>query len=730
MAKVRIIQNALNGGELSPKLTGRTDIPRYQHGLEACRNAIPLVTGGATRAPGTRRVATAAADDVRMVPLRLTLDGVLTGYVLEFSNLKLRFHKSVLTQVRPGVYRSVGQQIVNGGAAVEVATPYTTAQLPEITYEKTDNVLYLIHPAHHPQQLVRTSDTSWTLADVTFTAYPYLRPPDTKGITLTPSATSGNITVTASADLFVAGHVGVTFQLNGGLIRITAVTDAKHASATVVTTLTPDSDIRTIQDVVTISYTPPAAPDPAVPFNFTVTATADFIETTLTTTNSALPGGVTIEKATTENQLTGTEPDRYWKEQAFSDLRGYPRAVTFSGQRMILAGVRTWPLTILVSKAGDILDFTDGTEDNAGFAYTPSAASSTIHQLVASDKVFVFSFDKELTLVGGSSGITPTSIDIKERSTFGSRSMVRPCIVGNEIMFASASGRRFRVFRYELDSDRYKAPDAAIFAEHFFGAGGRIKEMAYAAEPFSAVWIVTDSGALVSVTIDQDQDVIAWASHGTDGQTLYRSVCEIPDAEGMNQVWFAVRRTINGQTVTTIEHMDDELNTHCAVVGYDAAGKTTWAGFDHFEGATIDLVGDGFAFLDKPVSGGQVELEFPVKALEGGLRYITRIKDLPPEIATTTGTIQGAKMSVNSILVRLYQSKGCTLNGEEIPFREFGDNLLDQPIAAFSGDKIVGTIGWVDAGWNEVNPAQVEIIQDKPFPLTVLAIVKEVSING
>ena len=58
------------------------------------------------------------------------------------------------------------------------------------------------------------------------------RPTGTKAITLQPSAVSGSITVTASADFFVAGHVGLTFAINGGIVEIDSVTDSTHADET------------------------------------------------------------------------------------------------------------------------------------------------------------------------------------------------------------------------------------------------------------------------------------------------------------------------------------------------------------------------------------------------------------------------------------------------------------------------------------------------------------------
>ena len=103
------------------------------------------------------------------------------------------------------------------------------------------------------------------------------------------------------------------------------------------------------------------------------------------------------------------------------------------------------------------------------------------------------------------------------------------------------------------------------------------------------------------------------------------------------------------------------------------------------------------------------------------------VRHLPLEIAAGDGsTIQGANVQVASIRVRFHETKGATVNGEIIPFQQFGQGLLDTPVAAYSGDKKVDHLG------RGTDPAesQVEIVQNLPLPITVLAIIKEVSING
>ncbi|KAB0665652.1 hypothetical protein F6V25_07985 [Oryzomonas japonica] len=730
MGKFRTIQTALNAGEISPKLRGRTDIPRYQHGLELCRNAIPMVWGGVQRMPGTRFVAEASGPVVRLIDFPVSIDGAMAGYVLELGDRKLRVYYN-------------GTQIKNGAAPYEVATPYQSAILPEIRYTASANVLYFFHPTKRPKRFYRKdSDTNWILEDVPFTYFPYMRPPNSSGIKITPSATSGNITLTADKAWFIADHIGLTLVVNGGICTITAVTDSMHASASVdagTPISAPDSTGRRLHDVVTFTYTPPEIP---VAFGFNVDIKAlydgkipDFSTSyaeggysgnsddylTVTPSNP-LPDGVTVTRVREINQLSGTDPDPDWKEQAWSDFRGWPACATFHEQRMIAAGSPTYPTYEWGSSSGDPLDFTIGTLDSDGWAFNLSAASTSIYHLLGVDCIATFAGDKELTVRGSSdSPITPSNVQVKNRTPHGT-GLVRPVQIGGEIYFVPPSGLKLRGFGYQYSSDSYVAPDVAVIADHLVADGNGISQISYAREPYSLLWAVTNGGALLTLTLDKEQEVTAWAAHGTD-DSRHISITSVPGQDGSDQVWFAVKRLINGQWRTYVEMLDVGLQTDSSVVA-SGAGLVEISGLGHLENCLVDVKADGFYCGRKTVIGGKIALENPAATIEAGLPYHTTIKDLPLELANPGQSIQGAATAVGKIRVRLFETQGCTVNGEQIPFRRFPN--INAPVGVFSGDKEIFNLG----RGTDPSQTQVSIEQDLPFSLTVLAIIKEVTVNG
>lgn len=412
----------------------------------------------------------------------------------------------------------------------------------------------------------------------------------------------------------------------------------------------------------------------------------------------------------------------------WSAANGYPGAISFFEQRLVLAGSTAYPTSIWGSMSGNFLTFAIGTMDNEPYEFTPAAASTRINQMSAGDAVNIFTFDKELTMSAGtnSSALTPSNVQFKTRTNKGSHPNMRPVSVGGDLFFSSLSGQRFRLFSYRFDKDRYVAPDFGVFGGHLIIEGGGIAEAAYASEPHSCIWAVTNNGHLLSFVYDPDQEIYAWTRHYTDETTFYRSVCVIPDATGQDQVWIAVDRVINGVTVTCIEYLDNTLNTDSAITATDANGKDTWTGLDHLEGQAVDVVADGVVLPETVVTGGQIVTPYPVKSIEVGLHYRTTIKDLPIDIANPGTTMQGTAQAVKKIMVRLYESMGCNINGEEIPFRQFGQGVLGTSLSPFSGIKEVQGLGWS----KDPSGSQVTIIQDKPLPMTVLSIIKEVEVNG
>jgi len=219
MARASINKTNFTAGEISPQLLGRGDLRSYENGASKLTNVFIHPTGGVSRRAGLRYLATVPGDG-RLVAFEFNVEQV---YLLVFTDLRV------------DVYR-------DGVLVAGFVAPWNAAQVPALNWTQTADTLLVVHPDVAPQKITRTSDTAWTLADWSFFDKDNrLHQPHHKfspdEVTLAASATTGSITISASADVFDAAHTGTRFRLQNKEVEIVSVVSATSATATVHETL-------------------------------------------------------------------------------------------------------------------------------------------------------------------------------------------------------------------------------------------------------------------------------------------------------------------------------------------------------------------------------------------------------------------------------------------------------------------------------------------------------------
>jgi len=220
MARLSTQKTSFTAGEIAPELLGRGDLRAYENGAASLQNVFIHPTGGLSRRAGLRYVDSARGAG-RLVPFEFNTEQV---YLIAFSDLYA--------------------DVYNGDTKVaSIICPWTEAEVSEISWVQSADTLLVVHASHPPKKIVRTTETSWQVTDWTFidesgrTQQPHHKFAD-DAITLQASAATGTITLTASADVFVANHVGTRFRFGNKEVEITAFTSTTLATATVKETLT------------------------------------------------------------------------------------------------------------------------------------------------------------------------------------------------------------------------------------------------------------------------------------------------------------------------------------------------------------------------------------------------------------------------------------------------------------------------------------------------------------
>jgi hypothetical protein len=622
---------------------------------------------------------------------------------------------------------------------VEVVSPYTEAQLDDIHYVQSADTMFLFHPSHPVYRLVRYSNTIWKLSAVPWQVQPSEEKGDKPATTLTLSAATVGTgrTATAAAACFEASDVGRQITSGAGLATITAYTSTTVVTVTIVDAFASAGPIASQSWTLTESPKTTLTPSAKDPEGASITLTAGaaafknsaqvtdigkFVEINDGLVEITAFGSATSVTGTIRTVLVSTTAAQSggWalRSKVWNATDGYPRCGTLFEQRLICAGSSGYPQTLWGSRTGEYYNFSEGVDDSDGFSFTIASDQINPIEHLASTRILLpMTYGGEFSMMGGNdSPITPTNVQIRSQTAYGVAT-TRPVRVANEIIFVTRGGERVRALGYRADIDSFNSPDVSVLSEHI--PRGGIYEMAFAQEPDQVVWMVRGDGVLATMSIDRDQDVIGWARRTTDG--LFESVASIPNGDE-DQVWVVVKRTIDGSDVRYVEYFDSDLNTDSAVTGTSGgAGTATWSGLDHLEGETVDVVADGVVMPQQIVTAGAITIPRAANAVEIGLHYESEIETLEPEVQAPNGTSAGTAMSIHEAYVRFYQTQGATVQGETLPFRQFGAGILNAAVEPFTGDKEVSMLG---------DNKTIVIQQTQPLPWQVLAVIMKVSANG
>ncbi len=214
MPNIRTLSKSFSGGELSPEMYGRIDDLKYQNGLALCRNFIVKPQGPVENRPGLQFVrrakyteisggggTTRSYKKVRLIPFTYSTTQTM---VLEMGEYYFRFHTmgatllcGTATAWAGATVYAVGDLVSSGGAnyyckvahtsetfstdlaagkwyaepdtgEYEIPSPYAEADLFDIHYVQSADIITLVHTLYAPRELRRLGSTNWVLSVIDF----------------------------------------------------------------------------------------------------------------------------------------------------------------------------------------------------------------------------------------------------------------------------------------------------------------------------------------------------------------------------------------------------------------------------------------------------------------------------------------------------------------------------------------------------------------------------------
>ena len=742
------IQPAFTGGEISPDVASRVDIDKYQLALLQAENAVIRPYGAVTKRAGFLYCGATKKANKRAILWPFRFD-VSLNYLLEFGDQYMRVW-------REGVYLNV-----------ELTTPFKEEDLPQLRFVQSVDVLYITSGKYPVKRILRYAENNWQIADMDFIQPPMGDLNPTESLKVTPSATTGNaITLTASAALFDSADVGNWMELSqrvaGASVSITSGTSSAIGVGStwkIIThgtwkgTVTVESSTDGVTWLEERRYTGnedynPTETGTVDDFTFmrvkvstnSGTCTCDFSAHAYTHTGYVQITAVsdsTHATAKVKHRLGATTATAEWKFSAWDSVGGYPSAATFFQDRLCFAGSDAYPQRVWMSKSGDYANFgvdkESGTvtDDSAVTADLLSLQSFRIHHMVAGNDLMLLTEGNEWT-ISGAETVTPSSITPRSQQSYGANDVI-PIRSGNRIVYVQRRGSIVRDMGYSYDTDSYAGMDLSLLVRHLV-RGHELLGSAYAQEPDSLVYFVRDDGVLLCLTYLFEQKVYGWSHIVTDGEI--ESVCAVGEGN-RDVVYIVVKREVNGSTVRYIERLayapetgeqQDYIMMDSAKVYTSNTAQTTITGLSHLEGREVLVMGDGYLFDPMTVENGTITLPQASKRVTVGLPYTMILEQPNIEMQTQSGTLQGREKTVSSAIFRLTQSFGGEAGPDANTLNEMiydeGRLELGESVL-YSGDL---NVTMAAGGFNK--NGRVYLRHDKPYPITISAIIRAVTFGG
>ena len=710
------------------------------------------------------------------------------AYILEFGNLYCRFYKD-------------NGRIETSGIAVELATPYVTADLFELMFAQSADTMFIAHRDYAPRQIERSSHTAWTINETAFISNP------NSFVSVAEAVTNGTFRNSLTGWTVISGQDvtpnGFDVDLNNG-----------GTNAIIEQAVTVDSgqEYELLFHFIDHTHSTSTSRKMYVQAGNTAGATNHLAQTTVDVGQHAFtftPGHATSYiRFTNFNSGTGSLGGISMRRTTGGtvDANTYPGCVTFYEQRLFWAGTNNHPQTFWGSQTGSYLNMDPGTAD-ADHAVQFSVAADSLDAIVwlgSSRDLVIGSFGSEHSANGGvDNAIQPASVNVTLQSAFGSE-RITPVNGGHALLFVARGGKKVREFVFNFDVDGFKAPDMTLLAAHVTNDG--ITQMAYQQDPDSICWCSTSTGELIGMTYLADQNVIAWHRHPLGGTlAAVESVASITDTtKGQDQLWTSVKHQVGGVDSRYVGYLDPdifvdhgaELNSPITISGatkanpvvitatshglsngnlvdienvvgmtelnnirytvssvtthtfelesieptpvdingtgyttYISGGEarlcvTTLSGLDYLEGESVDIVDrDTVVYSGVTVTAGSVTIPNgeSVSRVYAGKNYTSTLKPVRPEFGSPQGMTQGKRKRWNKVGLRLTNTLGGTVNGDNIEYLE-DQVVTDRGLSLYTGDKMMDTTDWDADGF-------VTVVQNQPLPFTINAVFGDLDIG-
>lgn len=560
---------------------------------------------------------------------------------------------------------------IAAAGAIEVPTPWAEADLPNVRWAQSGDVIFACDGAHRQQRIERWGAASWSVVDYRPQNGPFFAT-NTSDTTITSSSygtAPSDVTLEASTPMFTPDHVGALFRLErtgqtvsdnvtgedqwSGSIRVTGVEASRIFTVSITGKDGGDTSTVTLQRslgaegdwfaVATYTANTTVAFDDGLDNNiayYRIGVVAGDFDTDTFEVSLIYAAGISTDvirvteyssttavRGVVEDSLGGFGGTATWWEGRWSPRQGWPSAVALHEGRLWWAGGDH--IDGSVSDAYDVFD--DAIEGDSGPISRNLAVGpvDTAAWLIALDRLLVGTQGAEIQAKSSSldEPLTPSAFGLKVVSTQGS-ARVPPVQIDTSAVFVQRTGKRIYEVSPTDTGYTYASADMMVVVPGLGNTG--IERIAVQRQPDTRVYCVRGDGTLAVVIYDKAEDVRCWLEYETDGE--FEDIAVLPSSDG-DDVFAIVKRTIGGVDYRYVERFYEladgtspTLNRLADSHVYTAGPVSSVSGLDHLEGETVCLWGDGKDLGTDVVVSGSVALPESASNVMAGLPYTARFK--------------------------------------------------------------------------------------------------------
>ncbi len=632
----------------------------------------------------TRRASLAPGEDVTARYWRLVADDALSGRTIAVDAVQMWQESEELSAARgfgfsystetdyAMVLTDRAIEVYDAGVHVgSVYSPYTSAQVAEVTRAQSLDTLLQFHEDVEPWRVFRQGDGSeWDSRAQSFDNVPQIRFSD---------ATYTNGTNEKQEVLLLKMTSGTDrFNLKyGGKVSASITYDGDNST----TAGNIEAALEGIEDVgsgnVSVSRT--------ATNTFTVEFINDLGQQPIALMSYQFLGPGDGDEIIDVSKVVDGE---FGGEPIMSAARGWPSCGTFYQSRLALAGFKGRKATLAFSVLSDFFDLDLELEGSDGGLLLPidNDQMKAIRQVNPGNHFQIFTDDGEFWISDRviAKGQIPNFALGPERGIWPGLDVAQ---ADDNNFYVPADGKSVRAFVFEEASQRYRALNASRLSAHLIASPtGWATIRRDSSEGADRVFLANADGSAAVYTLATAEDFAAWVPWGTQGGEFVDFI-----AEGGRTLYAIVERTVDGQTGLRLEIYDPAAlyDAHVAVSEDDPVSEVS--GLDHLEGETVELWLDGRPYGSAAVASGAVALPVAASEIEVGLNVAWRAEtmDLVMDVG---GTTRGSKSRVHSVHLLLEDTGSIAVgaNGEEPreillrstadAFKPLGDILYTGPV--------------------------------------------------